>query len=227
MPEAVGKRDVLSERLLLDLARAGDSDAITTIIKQHNQRLYRLARSILRDDAEAEDSLQDAYCSAFANLDAFRGDAQLGTWLGRIVINEALGRVRRRRLTVDLSEINESTAAAAQIIPFPGREAMVDPETRAAQREIYVLLERAIDNLPEVFRTVLFARVIEGMSVEEAAELFDISPETIKTRLHRARRLLKHELEKNIGAVLSDAFPFAGRRCERLTERVLKKLALS
>jgi RNA polymerase sigma-70 factor (ECF subfamily) len=226
VPEAVGKRDVLSERVLLDLARAGDSDAITTIIKQHNQRLYRLARSILRDDAEAEDSLQDAYCSAFANLDAFRGDAQLGTWLGRIVINEALARLRRRRPTVDLSEINES-AEAAQIIPFPGREAMVDPETRAAQREIYVLLERAIDNLPEVFRTVLFARVIEGMSVEEAAELFDIPPETIKTRLHRARLLLKHQLEKSIGAVLSDAFPFAGRRCERLTERVLKKLALS
>jgi RNA polymerase sigma-70 factor (ECF subfamily) len=170
--------------------------------------------------------LQDAYCSAFANLDAFRGDAQLGTWLGRIVINEALARLRRRRPTVDLSEINES-AEAAQIIPFPGREAMVDPETRAAQREIYVLLERAIDNLPEVFRTVLFARVIEGMSVEEAAELFDIPPETIKTRLHRARLLLKHQLEKSIGAVLSDAFPFAGRRCERLTERVLKKLALS
>jgi RNA polymerase sigma-70 factor (ECF subfamily) len=215
------------EAQLIERARSRDGAAIRLIIKQQNRRLYRLARSIVRDDSEAEDALQEAYVRAFSNLDSFRGEAQLGTWLARIVINEALACLRRRRPAMDINLIAESPALNAQIIPFPYANAELDPETTMAQREIRALLERAIDKLPEAFRGVLVARLVEGMSVEETAELFGILPQTVKTRLHRARALLKREMEKHIGPVLGDAFPFAGRRCDRLTEDVMTRLGLS
>jgi RNA polymerase sigma-70 factor (ECF subfamily) len=213
------------EAQLVERARRREAAAIRLIIQQQNQRLYRIARSILRDDGEAEDALQEAYAHAFRHLDAFRGEARLGTWLARIVINEALGRVRRRRPTLELSAATEASEAA-QIIPFPNASPQLDPEKTMAQREICALLERAIDRLPESFRTIVVARLIEGLSVEETANLFAIAPETVKTRLHRARRVLRSEMEKYIGPALGGAFPFAGRRCERLTQSVLKRLGL-
>jgi RNA polymerase sigma-70 factor (ECF subfamily) len=216
----------LDEADLVARARRGNAVAIRLIIRQHNQRLYRIARSIVRDDGEAEDVLQDAYARAFANLAAFRGEARLGTWLARIVMNEALGRLRGRRATVSLTAVLEG-APAAEIIPFPNADPQIDPETAVAQRELRALTERAIDELPEAFRTVLVARLIEGMSVEETAELIGIVPETVKTRLHRARRLLRDAMEKHMGPVIGDAFPFAGRRCERMTEKVLARLGLA
>ena len=208
-------------------ARGKDASAVALIIRQHNQRLYRIARSILRDDFEAEDALQEAYIRAFTSLNSFRGEARLGTWLARIVMNEALGRLRRRKPSVDFNAFAKGHEKSAEIIRFPAANPDLDPETAMAQREIRSLLERAIDALPEAFRTVLVARLIEGMSIEETAELFSIRPETVKTRLHRARRLLKDEMEKHVGPVLGDAFPFAGRRCERLTAIVLSRLELS
>lgn len=226
MADLARQRDLTEESELLRRARGRDAGAIRLIIQQHNQRLYRIARSILRDDSEAEDAVQDAYCSAFLQLDSFRGTAQLGTWLARIVVNEALGRLRRARPTVRLDDAAEIRSLTAQVIPFPTAGFQADPETAAAQRQIQALLERAIDALPEAFRTILVARVIEGMSVEESAELFGIPPETVKTRLHRARRLLKRELERHLGPVLNGAFPFGGRRCNRLTEAVLAHLGL-
>jgi RNA polymerase sigma-70 factor (ECF subfamily) len=212
---------------LVARARRKDASAVALIIRQHNQRLYRIARSILRDDFEAEDALQEAYIRAFTSLGSFRGEARLGTWLARIVMNEALGRLRRRKPTVDFDSFAKTHEGSAEIIRFPAANPDLDPETTMAQREIRALLERAIDALPEGFRIVLIARLIEGMSVEETAEIFDIRPETVKTRLHRARRLLKDEMEKHVGPVLGDAFPFAGRRCERLTETVLSRLGLA
>ena len=196
------------------------------IIQQHNQRLYRIARSILRDNNEAEDVLQDAYCRAFSQLEPFRGEARFGTWLASIVVNEALGRRRLARPTVELDDVAETRCLTAQIIPFPNANLYADPETAAAQHQIQALLERAIDALPEAFRMVLVSRIIEGMSVEETAALYDIPRETVKTRLHRARRLLKSEMEKHIGPMLGGAFPFGGRRCNRLTEIVLAHLGL-
>lgn len=181
----------------------------------------------MRDDGEAEDALQEAYVRAFSNLHAFRGEARLGTWLARIVINEALACLRRRKPSMDIDLLDQNAVLNAQIIAFPNANRELDPETTMAQREIRALLERAIDELPEAFRGVLIARLVEGMSVEETAELFGILPQTVKTRLHRARALLKREMEKHIGPVLGDAFPFAGRRCERLTENVLVRLALA
>jgi RNA polymerase sigma-70 factor (ECF subfamily) len=226
MAQLSPRQDIPEEAELLNRARGKDRHAIRLIIQRHNQRLFRIARSIVRDDTEAEDVLQEAYCNAFAHLETFRGESQLGTWLARIVMNEALGRLRRQRPTMELTAMEENPRLAAQIIPFPNATSQLDPETTMAQHEIRVLLERAIDDLPEVFRTVLVARLIEGMSIEETAELFGVLPETVKTRLHRGRRLLKLEMEKHIGPMLGGAFPFAGRRCERLTETVLRRLDL-
>lgn len=210
---------------LLAQARRKERGAVALLIRKHNRKLYRLARGILNDDSEAEDALQEAYVRAFNNLDAFRGEAQFGTWLGRIVINEALAAIRRRRPTVGIDAIVEGPAQA-QIIPFPYAHAEPDPEAATAQHQIRVLLERAIDSLPETFRGVLIARLVEGMSVEETAELFEIAPETVKTRVHRARHLLRREMERRIGPVFGDAYPFAGRRCEQLAARVLARLEL-
>jgi RNA polymerase sigma-70 factor, ECF subfamily len=142
----------------------------------------------VRNDSDAEDVLQEAYVHAFAGLDGFRGEARLSTWLARIVINEALGCIRRRRAAIDIDLISTNPALYAQIIPFPDSNRVPDPETTMAQSEIRVLLERAIDKLPSAFREVLIARLVEGMSVMETAELFGIPPQTVKTRLFRARR---------------------------------------
>ena len=212
---------------VLERARQKDRDAIRLIIKQHNQRLYRIARAIVRNDSDAEDVLQEAYARAFAGLDSFRGEARLGTWLARIVINEALGSLRRRRPTIDIGAVSMSPTLSAQVIPFPDANRVPDPETTMVQSEIRTLLERAIDKLPSAFREVLIARLVEGMSVAETAELFRIPPQTVKTRLFRARALLRAEMERHIGPVLGDIFPFAGERCERLTQRVLTRLGLS
>ncbi len=209
------------EAELVKRALAGDDAAFRTIMERHNQRLYRVARSILRNDVEAEDAVQEAYINAFTHLDGFRGDSSLATWLSRITMNEALGRLRRERPSVELNERTE-----AQIIPFPQTTTQDDPERTMAQREILQLVERATDNLPEIFRVVFVARVIEGMSIEETADVLGLQPETVKTRLHRARRLVHEQLDKQIGPVLMDAFPFAGRRCERLTNAVMKRLGL-
>jgi RNA polymerase sigma-70 factor (ECF subfamily) len=176
---------------------------------------------VVRNDPEAEDVVQEAYVRAFGNLGAFRGDASLATWLTRIVINEALGRLRKQKRIATMSD-----SAEARIIPFPlnGLNPGDDPERTMAQRQILRLVERATDSLPDVYRTVFVARVIEGLSIEETADLLGVRPETVKTRLHRARTLVRKALDDEIGPVLLDAFPFAGRRCDRLTQAVMKRL---
>ena len=211
---------------LLEGARRKDRDAIRLIIKHHNQRLYRIARSIVRNDSDAEDVLQEAYVRAFTSLSQFRGEARLSTWLARIVINEALGLIRRRRPAIDIALVSTNPALDAEIIRFPGANRVADPEMTMAQTEIRMLLERAIDKLPPTFREVLIARLVEGMSVAETAELFGIPSQTVKTRLFRARALMRTEMERHIGPMLGNAFPFAGERCERLTAGTLKRLGL-
>lgn len=211
----------------IDLVRraiAREGDAFRTIIQRYNQRLYRMARSILKNATEAEDAVQEAYIRAFTHLESFRGDSSLGTWLSRIVINEALGRLRAQRLSADLAAFEEPRAAA-DIIQFPLAK-RDDPERTMAQRQLLRLVEQATDNLPDVYRIVFTARVIEGLSVEDTAEMLGLRPETVKTRLHRARRLVREQLDRQIGPVLMDAFPFAGKRCERLTATVMQRLEL-
>lgn len=210
---------------LVRRARERDPGAIRAIMQANNRRLFRMARGILKDDSEAEDVVQEAYVRAFTHLDSFRGDSSLATWLTRIAMNEALGRLRRRHPTVDYTTLKPGVLEA-QIIQFPLSAMPDDPERTMAQREIQTVVERAIDELPDAFRSVFIARVVEGMSIEETAELLGLKPETVKTRLHRARALLRDNVEKRIGPVVMEAFPFAGKRCERLTQAVLKRLGL-
>ena len=215
-----------ADAALVARALARDEAAIRSIMQANNRRLYRLARGILRNDAEAEDVVQETYVRAFTHLDGFRGDSSLATWLARIAMNEALGRLRRQRASVDLDTLAPGVLEA-QIIQFPLSAPSDDPEKSMAQREIQRVVEHEIDELPEAFRIVFITRVIEGMNVEETAEILGLKPETVKTRLHRARTMLRDNVEKKIGPVVMEAFPFAGRRCERLTDAVLKRLGLS
>jgi len=186
-PTRVAALHAFGDAQLVQLARQRDGAAFRTIMQRHNRRLYRMARAVVLNDSVAEDVVQEAYVRAFTSLDQFRGDSSLATWLSRIVLNEALGRLRRQRPTVDLGTLENQPPSQAQIIPFPTPQ--LDPERTMAQREIQRLVEQAIDDLPEAFRIVLVARVIEEMSIEETAELFGLRVETVRTRLHRARAL--------------------------------------
>ena len=211
---------------LVARARGRDEVAVRAIMASNNRRLYRIARGILRNDSEAEDVVQETYFRAFTHLDDFRGDSSLATWLARIAMNEALGRLRRQRPSVDLDSLAPGVLEA-QIIQFPLSAPSEDPEKSMAQRQIQHVVEHAIDELPDAFRIVFITRVIEGMNVEETADILGLKPETVKTRLHRARTMLRDNVEKKIGPVVLEAFPFAGKRCERLTEAVLKRLGMT
>jgi RNA polymerase sigma-70 factor (ECF subfamily) len=205
-------------------AKARDASAFRAIMRMHNRKLYRLARSIVRNDSEAEDIVQETYVTAFAHFASFRGEATLATWLSRIAINEALGRLRRKRRAAAV--IADQPAGDAHIIPFPLAASGDDPERTMAQRQILEFVEQATDALPDVYRTVFVARAIECLSTEETAELLGIKPQTVKTRLHRARDLVRKQIDERIGPIMLDAFPFAGRRCERLTAVVMKRIGL-
>jgi len=193
---------------------------------RYNQRLFRIARAIVGQDAEAEDVVQEAWVRALEGLDQFRGEAAFSTWLTRILINEAYGRVRRRKPNVDFTAEAEP-AIRAHILKFPAASSRPDPETTVANTQMRALLEQAIDALPEPFRVIFVARVVEEMSVEETAALFNLKPETVKTRLHRARAKLRESLEKQVSPAAATAFQFDGARCERLTAAVLARLDLS
>jgi len=216
----------LDDTELVRRALARDAGAFRTIMQRNNRRLYRIARSVLQNGTEAEDAVQEAYVSAFTHLASYRGESSLAGWLSRIAMNEALGRLRGRRPTVDIETLGDARIEA-KIIQFPLSAQNDDPERTMAQRQILQLVEQATDDLPEAYRLVFVMRVIEGMSVEETAELLRIKPQTVKTRLHRARSLVRDQLDKQIGPVLMDAFPFAGRRCERMTNTVLNRFGLS
>ena len=215
----------LDDHALVDLARARDGEACRLIIQRHNARLYRVARGVLGDGSDAEDAVQEAYLSAFKHLSDFRGEARLSTWLTRIVLNEALGRLRQRRTFVDLKEvdrINEQGEARVIFLPTARRDA--DPEAAAARAEVRRLLEKAVHQLPDPFRVVFVLRDIEELSVDETASHLGLRPETVKTRLHRARRLLRKSLDRTLSCALADTFPFAGARCARITTAMLEQL---
>ncbi|MBM6581574.1 RNA polymerase sigma factor [Microvirga sp. BT689] len=220
--------ETLSDEMLVERARSRDEAAVQLIMQRHNRRLYRVARSVLNDDTEAEDVVQDTYFRAFTHLDGFRGDAQLSTWLTRIALNEALGRLRRRRTTVSLKDIDAiNDQGEARVIYLPAARQDSDPEAAATRSEVRRLLEHAVDQLPASFRTVFVLRDIEEMSIEETASQLGLRPETVKTRLHRARRLLRQSLDRTLSSAVGDVFPCAGTRCTRITEAVLERLSLS
>ena len=209
---------------LIDRAASGDASAIRQIIKTNNQRLYRLVRAVVPSNSDAEDVLQEAYLQAFAKIGSFNGEASLSTWLSRIALNAAFMRLRAQKRLKRMAPV--AGLAQAEIIPFPLPSPADDPERLMAQRQLLQLVEEATDGLAEPFRLVFVARVIEGLSVEETAALLDLPQATVKSRLHRARKLIRNRLEEQIGPVFIDAFPFAGVRCDRLTDAVITKLGL-
>ena len=217
--------DGLGEAELVRRAQAGEGDAFRVIMQRGNQRLFRVARGVVRDDGEAEDVLQEAYVRAFAAIGGFRGEAGVMTWLTRIVLNEARGRLRRRRPMVELDQIEAAQRDGAVVIPFPNAFGTASPEADAARAQIRGLIEHAVDDLPEAFRIVFIMRDIEECSIEETAANLELKPETVKTRLHRARRLLREALDARLASTMVEAFPFLGARCGRITEAVLARLA--
>jgi RNA polymerase sigma-70 factor (ECF subfamily) len=229
------RRTSPSDGELVSLARGGSAAAFGEIMQRNNARLFRVLRGVLKDDSDAEDALQETYVRAFTNLDGYAGAAALSTWLTRIALNEALSRLRRRRTTVAFEDIPESaggTAGAAsdsgRVIPFRLAQAVESgPEHAAARAEIRRLLEHAIDELPEPFRVAFVLRFVEQMSVAETASFLGVPEETVKTRVHRARRRLRDALEERLASALATAFPFAGARCARLSAAVLRRLGVA
>jgi len=192
-------------------------------MRDYNQRLFRVARSILRDDADAEDALQDAYVQAYRKLGDFRGDAELSTWLTRIVINQALMRVRRRRrdqAVVPFDRHGDDGSKALDVAD----ETAESPSDAALRGEVRKAIERRIDELPEAFRTVFVMREVEDMSARETADCLGIPESTVRTRLFRARALLREKLERDIDTARSNVFGFDGTRCDRIVARVLARL---
>jgi RNA polymerase sigma-70 factor (ECF subfamily) len=192
-------------------------------MKRCNQRLFRAARAVVGSDAEAEDVVQEAYVDAYVKLDGFRGEAALLTWLTRIVLNEAYGRLRKRHPTVDVEQIEAAQLEPGNVIAFP-TNAGTDPAASLQREQVRRLLERAIDQLPEPFRVVYILREIEECSVEDTALALDLKPETVKTRLFRARRLLRAALHDQLASTMGEAFPFLGPRCDRITEAVMRRI---
>jgi RNA polymerase sigma-70 factor, ECF subfamily len=212
--------DEASDWELLKLARQGQSDAFSTLVRRHDRYLYRVARSVLRDDNEAEDVVQQTYLQAYIKFVNFRGEANLRTWLTRIALNDALSRRRRQRSTVELGQLDAARERIRNDILLSSLTTST-PEHAAAHRQIREILERAIDDLPPAFRTVLIMRDVEEATVDETANVLGIKPETVRTRLHRARRMLRDRLGEQFAAVLKDVFPFERPRCDALVRKLL------
>ena len=195
---------------------AGERAPYKLLVKRHNQRLFRAVRAVLRDDAEAEDVVQHTWVTAFHKLAGFRAEARFSTWLLRIGVNEAVGRLRTRRRHGDLSLIEEADA----IMPSPDRS----PEDDASSAELARMLERHIDELPAHYRVVLMLRDVEELDTRETADALGLSEETVRVRLHRARHQLQESLTRNLGEAISESFRFDGARCDRILAAVTAEL---
>jgi RNA polymerase sigma-70 factor (ECF subfamily) len=202
---------------------AGEPAAFETLMRRHNRTLFRTARAILRDDAEAEDALQDAYLQAYRAIGGFRGEAKLKTWLARIVANEALMRARKRARRAEIVPLKPG-AAETEIDEIPDDNMDETPERMAERVEMRRLLETQIDSLPDDYRAVFVLRAVEEMSVDETAAALDIPHATVRTRLFRARSLLREGLAAKIDLACEEAFTFAGERCDRIVANVLEKM---
>ena len=202
---------------------APDARAFEEIMRKHNRMLFRTARAILRDDAEAEDALQEAYVQAFRSMDTFRAESKLSTWLARIVANEALMRLRKTNRRAEIVPIQP--AATVQDL-----EQVMDsnmdhaPDASAERREMRRVLETQIDALPDTYRAVFMLRAVEELSVEETAAVLGLPAATVRTRFFRARSMLREMLAQKIDVACEDAFSFAGARCDRIVANVLTRL---
>ena len=208
-----------SDAEIIQQVLAGNTALFELLMHRYNERIYRAARSIVRDEQEAEDVMQQAYVNAFTHLRQFNGSAQFSTWLTRIAINEALARVRRRgryeALDDDLSNVE----------PFMSTNPVPNPERQAFVGELRGLLEWAIDTLPDGMREVFVLRDVEGLSTAEVAESLEVSEDVVKTRLSRGRAALRRALLERTGASAPEAFRFYRPRCDRVVQQVLARIA--
>jgi RNA polymerase sigma-70 factor (ECF subfamily) len=214
----------LSDAELAGLVAAGHQAAFEVLMRRHNRALFRTARAIVRDDAEAEDALQEAYMKAYRAMGTYRGDARLSTWLARVVANEALMRLRKRerrsaivplQAGIDLDAVHE--------IAEP--DMANAPEQSARRAEMRKLLEQRIDALPGAYRSVFMLRAVEEYSVEETAAILQVPEATVRSRFHRARGLLREGLAREVDLVTEDVFGFAGERCDRIVASVMERIA--
>jgi len=205
----------LAERVL-----AGETTLFEVLMRRHNRLLYRIARSVLRDDAEAEDVMQDSYVRAYENLRQFEGRASFSSWISRIALYEALARARKRKRLVELDAVLEGGGEGAQNL----HSQLPSPEHEASNSQIRRLLEEEVDALPDNYRTIFMLRDVEDIDVAEVAKILDISSENVKTRLHRAHALLRKRLCLRTGAQTREAFAFHASRCDRVVKAVFERL---
>jgi RNA polymerase sigma-70 factor (ECF subfamily) len=209
-----------------ELARrvaAGETALFEILMRRYNQRLFRVARAILRDEAEAEDVMQQAYVNAYAHLGQFAGRARFSTWLTRIAVNEALARLRRRGRFDQVDATPDWEERAVHRIAVP----RADPEQQALRGEMRAVLEASFEAIPQIYRTVFVLREVEGLSTAEAAACLSLGEDAVKTRLFRARALLRRELLERAGVVSAELFPFHLSRCDLVVAAVLARLDLA
>ena len=202
-------------------AASGDGAAFELLMRRHNRRLFRVARSVLRDDADAEDALQEAYLAAYRAIRFFRGDSSLATWLSRLVLNQCLSRLRRDKRRENIVAIVADADADAESMQ-PGPDT---PDRSLVRAQLRTLIEKKVDELPEAFRTVFVMRCVEEMSVEETADLLAIPEATVRSRHFRARSLLRESLAQEFDLAEQELFGFDGERCDRIVARTLARVA--
>ncbi len=223
MPELMNSTETLSDEEVVRRILEGQTALFELIMRRYNQRLYRVARAILRDDSEAEDVMQDAYVRAYEHLSQFAGRSQFATWLTRIAIHEALARSQRRKRTQQLhrNDWSEGTAyGEANLVADT-----LNPEEQLSVSELGRALEDAILSIPEQYRLVLMMRDVEQLNTQEAAAALDLTEENVKVRLHRARAMVRKNLFARAGAEAPTAFGFMGPRCDRVVERVMERVS--
>lgn len=214
------KKEDWTDEHVVERVLGGEHALYELLMRRHNQRLYRVARSILRDDAEAEDVMQDAYVRAYQNLASFEGRAKFSTWLTRIAVHEAIARSRKRARfqSLDSSDPSNGDVMSAAISSDPS------PERETYDRELSVVIEKAVLSLPDEYRLVFMLRDVEGMSTEETAQSLDLTQENVKVRLHRAHAKLRKHLYSAVGATAARCFQFHAVRCDRVVNGVFKTL---
>jgi RNA polymerase sigma-70 factor, ECF subfamily len=213
-----------TDQEVVDRVRAGDTALYEIIMRRYNQRLYRVTYAILRDGAEAEDVIQDAYVRAYQHLDQFAGYAPFSTWLTRIAVHEALRRLQLRKRSQQFEEVEHDEESFMSVSETTVPETSPDPEQRASNAELGQLLEQAVLDLPEQYRTVIMLRDVEELSTAETAAALDLTEQNVKVRLHRGRSMMRDRLFARVGASGKNAFPFMGIRCDRVVSGVFARL---
>lgn len=209
--------DSLTDEAIVDRVKAGDVDEFELIMRRYNQRIFRIVRSILRDDHEAEDVVQEAYVHAYEHLGQFEGRAKFSTWLTKIAIHEASLRRRRNQRARAFDPQSE----AMHMVPENESQ---NAESEASRGELGDLLRHTIETLPTALRVVFTLRLVEGLSTDEVADCLSLSPENVKVRLHRARSLLRQRIDERIGEEVRQLYQFNGERCDRIVQSVLMRL---